>query len=210
MKSNEPRQLRVLFAFLYFPVMVFLQIARDIVAAMSGNPNYTTPFPALAVITAALDDLQAKLTAAADGGKMAMSERNTAWSYAKSLLRQLGNYVQANCQNNLDNLLSSGFTPTKTPTPIGPLAAPESLAFTRNNKTGKLYLRFKPVYGTTAGYTVQTAPAATGPFTEYVLSSTSRVEITGQTPLQTLWVRVNATGAAGTSPWSEPASVMII
>lgn len=210
MKSNEPRQLRVLLSFLAFPVMIFLQVARDIVSKMTGNPNYMTPFPPLVDIGAALDDLQAKISAAAGAGKDAIGERNTSWNTARGLMRQLGSYVQTHCQNDSDILQSSGFSATKTPVPIGPLATPADLRFSRNEKTGMLFLRFKPVYGMTAGYTVQVAPAATGPFTDYALSSTTRVEIKGQAPMQVVWFRVAATGAAGTSPWSDPASVPII
>ena len=77
MKSNEPRQLRVLIALLRFPVMIFLQTARDIVAAMTGNAHYTTPFPALVDVTTALDDLQAKIEAAAGRDLRAIAARNS-------------------------------------------------------------------------------------------------------------------------------------
>ena len=210
MKTSEPIQLRVLLAPIYLPILLFLQFGEDLVVAMTGNAHYTTPVPALAVISAALDDLRAKITAANAGGKLARSERNTAWTTAKGLLRQLAAYVQLNCQNDIDILLSSGFSATKIPAPIGPLGAPQNVRLSRKDMEGQIYLQFTPVYGTTAGYTVQTAPAATGPFTDYVLSSKSRVFIDNQTPLQACWVRVRATGTAGAGPWSEVVSIMVL
>ena len=210
MKSNEPRQLRVLIALLRFPVMIFLQTARDIVAAMTGNAHYTTPFPALVDIGTALDDLQAKIEAAAGRDKTAVAARNNAWTNAKSLMRQLADYVQAHCQNDLEILLSSGFQATKTPTPVGPIGVPQNLRLTRTKDLGQLLLRFARVYGVTAGYLVQIAEDSDGPFTDYVNTSDSRLFITGLTGMKTYWVRVRATGADGAGPWSEPTCSIVL
>lgn len=210
MKSNEPRQLRVLIALLRFPVMIFLQTARDIVAAMTGNANYATPFPALADITAALDNLQAKIEAAAGRDLPAIAARNSAWVTAKSLMRQLADYVQAHCQNDLTILLSSGFHATKTPAPVGPVSAPQNLRLQRTKDSGELLLRFAAVYGVTAGYLVQIAEDAEGPFTDYVNTSNSRLVIKGLTPMKTYWARVRATGAEGAGPWSEPTCAIVL
>jgi hypothetical protein len=177
---------------------------------MTGNPNFATPFPALADITAALDDLQAKISAAAGGGKIATADRNSAWDTARTLIRQLASYVQMHCLNDLAILLSSGFTSTKTPAPIGPLPAPENLRLSRTDMSGQVLFRFKRVYGATAGYLVQTAADSAGPFTDYVLSTTTRVFINGRTPLITVWVRVRANGAAGPGPFSEPTCIIVL
>ena len=210
MKSNEPRQLRVLIALLRFPVMIFLQTARDIVAAMTGNVHYTTPFPALVDIGTALDDLQAKIEAAAGRDKTAVAARNNAWTTAKSLMRQLAGYVQAHCQNDLEILLSSGFQATKTPAPIGPLGAPQNLRLTRTDMPGELVLRFEAVYGARAGYLVQIAEDSDGPFTDYVATSSSRVEIKGLTEMKTYWARVRASGKEGAGPWGESTCSILL
>ena len=210
MKSNEPRQLRVLFALLRFPVMIFLQTARDIVAGMTGNAHYATPFPALADITTALDDLQAKIEAAAGRDKTAIAARNNAWTTAKSLIRQLANYVQSHCQNDLEILLSSGFHATKTPAPVGPLGAPQNLRLTRTKDLGQLLLRFQAVFGVRAGYLVQIAEDSDGPFADYAATSSSRVEIKGLTGMKTYWARVRASGKEGAGPWSEPTCSIVL
>lgn len=151
MKTNEPRQLRVLLALLYYPITIFLQAGRDIVVALTGNTNYTTPFPALADVTAALDDLQAKIEAAAGRDQTAMAARNQSRENARSLFRQLANYVQAHCQNNLEILLSTGFHPTKTPAPVGALPAPQNLHTSYNGKDGEVILRMNRVPGVRGG-----------------------------------------------------------
>jgi hypothetical protein len=210
MKTDQPRQLRISLAILYLPVVLFLIAARSVIIALTGNVNFTTPFPALAEITAALDDLEAKIAAAAGRDKTAVAVRNTAWETAKTLIRQLTNYVQMHCQNDLGILLSSGFTATKIPTPVGPVGAPQNPRLTRTEMTGEVLFRFSAVYGTTAGYLVQIATDSEGPFTDYVNTSSTRVLIDGRTPFAKVWARVRATGTAGPGPWSEPTCVMVL
>ena len=101
MKTNQARQLRVSLAIVYLPIVLFLMGARSIVIALTGNANYPTPFPALADITTALDNLAAKISAAAGRDKKAIAARNTAWETCKNLIRQLASYVQIHSQNDL-------------------------------------------------------------------------------------------------------------
>ena len=210
MKTNQPRQLRVSLAILYLPIALFLMGARSIVVALGGNPNYPTTFPTLAVVTAALDDLQAKIAAAAGHDKTAMAARDASWETAKGLVRQLASFVQMHCGNDLTILLSSGFATTKTPVSVGTLPAPGNPRLTRTDMSGQVLFRFSPVRGTTAGYLVQTATDTAGPFTDLVNSTRTRVTIEGRTPLSTMWARVRASGAAGPGPWSNPASVVVV
>jgi hypothetical protein len=210
MKTNQPRQLRVLLAIIYYPIMVFLQTGRDIVTAMTGNTNYTTPFPVLADITAALDDLQAKITAAAGRDRMAMAARNAAWAMAKSLIRQLANYVQAHCQNDVEILLTSGFTATKTPAPIGPLLAPENLKIVYLSPSGTVELRMEAVRGVRGGYPIEQAEGADGPWVPSLISSKSRALISNLTPGKSYRLRAAAIGADGQSGWSNAVGFMAI
>src|SRR4051812_24225383 len=56
---------------------VKVSTARHIVDAMTGNPNFTTPNPSLASVTAAADALEAA-QAALDGTLIKTYDRNTA------------------------------------------------------------------------------------------------------------------------------------
>jgi hypothetical protein len=207
--QNTPK-LRVSLAGLRLILTNFLLFGRNVVTMMTGNLNYTTPFPLLADVTTALDDLAAKAEAALSRDRIAMAARNAAWATAISLLRQLAAYVQAHCQNDLTILVSSGFLPTKTPAPVGPLGAPLGSRLTRTGMGGQLLLRFQRVYGTLAGYTVQVGETPAGPYTDYIVASSTRVEIDGRTPMTTYWVRVRANGADGPGPWSEPVSAIAL
>ena len=210
MKNNTPRQLRVLLALLYRPVSIFLQEARNIVTAMTGNANYSKPFPALVDVTNALDDLQAKIEAAAGRDRTAMAARNVSWDTARGLIRQLASYVQINCENDLEILLSSGFTATKTPAPLGALPAPENLRVKYTGTSGQAILRMQPVYGVRAGYTVQQAMNAEGPYTEIVNHSKTTFVVPDLIPGKTYYLRASANGAAGPSGWSNPVQFMAV
>ena len=76
-------------------------------------------------------------------------------------------------------------------------------------KTGHLMLRFDRA-NNVSNYSVQTAPAATGPWEDDGISTATRVLIGGLTPGETLWARACANGSAGASEWSAPATAMAI
>jgi hypothetical protein len=210
MKNNQARKLQVVFTLLKLPILLFLQAARDILAMMTGNPNYTTPFPALADVGAGLDDLEAKITAAAGRDKIAMAERKTAWVKAKLLMGQLGNYVQGHCQNDLDILLSSGFNPTKVPAPIGALAAPISPICRQGEFSGVLRARTRRVYGATVYFWRVALASAPTVYVKTAETNGCRCEFTGLTPGEIYLTEVSVMGTAGQSNYSSAGSLMVI
>lgn len=202
-KRISVRKLRVSMTCLRLGLYAFIGFARQVVSKMTNNANYTTPMPTLTEVSAGLDDLQAKADAAVGGGKIAMDVRDAAWENSIMQVRSLGAYVQLNCQNNLDILQSSGFFPTKTPTPYGALAAPTNLRTKYNGHAGQLLLQLDRVFGVTAGYCYQQAESLNGPFVEITNSNKTTVKVTGLTPATTYYFRACANGAKGPSGWSN-------
>lgn len=210
MKTSNPLKIRVSLTFLRKGVNAFISFGRQVVTNMTGNTNYTTPEPTLAAVTTGLDDLQAKMDAAAVGGKVDMDVRNTAWEASIMQLRSLATYVQLNCQNDLDILQSAGFVSTKTPAPVGPLPAPENLRSSYTGTSGEVILRINRVLGVTAGYTYQQADSPAGPFATIGVSNKTRFTATGLTPAKTYWFQACANGAAGPSGPCSAISVIAI
>ncbi len=211
MKTATPLKLRVSMKCLRLGVYPYLGYVSQVVTKMTGNPNYTTPTPTLAAITTGRDTLQAKADAAVGGGKNAYFARNASWDGSIMQIRELINYVQLNGQNDADILTSSGFDLTKTSTPVGPLSPPENLQATYNSVSGELLLRMKPVRGVTAGYCLQQADSATGPWVEIANTSKSREnKVTGLTPGKTYYFRTCANGTSGPSGWSSVISIMAV
>ena len=186
-----------------------IAFVRNVIALMTGNIKYPTPTPTLAAITTSVNAFETAVHEALDGGKIVIATRNAARVELLALMRQLAAYVQGSCNADLLALLSSGFAAVRAPSPVGVLPAPLNPRLTYTDKSGELLLKFDRV-NNAANYSVQTAPAATGPWTDEDLSTATRVVIGGLTPGETLWARCCANGSAGASEWSTPATAMAI
>ncbi|HEY5241142.1 MAG TPA: hypothetical protein VIJ22_06750, partial [Polyangiaceae bacterium] len=73
----------------------FLAYATGVAHAMTNNPAFPTPVPALSALLAAVSDLQAAETVALTKAKGTVAARNDKRAVVVSLLRQLSGYVQA-------------------------------------------------------------------------------------------------------------------
>jgi hypothetical protein len=204
------RHLTVSIACLRLPFPLFLCCGRSILWAMTNNAQYPNPEPSLPVIKESLDELETLMIAAARGDRVAVQQRNSARYHAGQLLRQLACFVQIHCGNDLAVLLSSGFVTTKDKKRIGPLPAPGNVRTTYTGMTGEVMLRMKKVRGACAGYTVEIAESADGPWVPYCCRSTSRILVQGLVPTKIYWLRVRAHGTAGPGPWSQSVRVIAL
>jgi hypothetical protein len=184
-----------------------IAFTRNVVTLMTGNTNYPTPSPALAVITASVDTFETKVHDALDGGKIAIATRNAGRNELLSLLRQLAAYVTGNCKADLVLLLTSGYDAVRTPSPVGVLPAPQNLRLEYTGMSGELRLKFDRV-ANAANYSVQSATSPDGPWEDQDLSTASRVTITGLTPGKVYWARACANGSQGSSEYGGPATAM--
>ena len=73
----------------------FIAYATGVAHAMTNNPAFPTPVPALSALSAAVSELQAAETLALTRAKGTATARNDKRAVVVSLLRQLGGYVQA-------------------------------------------------------------------------------------------------------------------
>ncbi len=206
---KTPRRLKVSIACLRLPIAPYLMCGRSIVQALSDNPSYPEVYPPLEVVDLALTDLETKAHQAANGDRVALANRNQAWGETGELLRQLASFVQIHCRNELAVLLSSGFVPTKPRRKIGSLPAPGNLRASPTGISGEMKLRIGKVRGARAGYTVQLADAADGPFADFCHSTSSRILLPGLPPMTYRWVRARAVGTAGPGPWSTPLRLTV-
>lgn len=177
---------------------------------LTSNPSYTTPFPTLATVTAAIDNLDAANNAAIGGGRVDISARKAARAELVSLMRQLAAWVQAHCQNDPTILLSSGFQMTKTPEPIGPLPAPDAPLLRHGMVSGTLKARVRKVKGASAynwRIALATAPVV---YVETAQTTASRYLFENLTPGQIYLVQTNALGSVGESNWSTTTNLMVI
>ena len=96
--------------------------------ALTGNTNFTNLPVELAVFKAKLDSYSASIADARDGGKKAITLRNHLGQEVIRIIRAIALYVELNCKDDMNILLSSGFQPrSSTRTPAQPLDQPTIL-----------------------------------------------------------------------------------
>jgi hypothetical protein len=186
-----------------------IAFTRNVITLMTGNTNYPTPSPTLAVLTTSVNAFEVAVHDALDGGKIAIATRNASRNELLSLLRQLAAYVTGNCKADVLALIGSGFNAVKTPAPVGVLPAPQNLRLEYTGMSGELLLKFDRV-NNAANYSVQSAENPNGPWEDQDLSTAARVKIGGLTAGKVYWVRACANGSHGASEWGGPATAMAV
>ncbi len=179
-------------------------------SSMNSNPLFATPTPTLADVTAAREELEIRITAAAMGDRSAIALRKDQEKVLKTLLQKLASYVQI-ASNSESDILTSGFDVRRKGEAIGHLSRPAALDAKRTDAEGVVQLSWKPVNGS-QHYIVEmtTSDPMTGSASWAHLAYTgkSNQEVTNLTPGTVYWFRVRALGSKGQSPFSDPAKVM--
>jgi hypothetical protein len=124
--SPKPKVIKAKFGLAHEPAQNVLTTSLNVYNNLFSSTFFTTAAGAPAppvdqpTLKTANDALQAAVTAAAGGGKQAITAKNHAKDAVVTLLDQLATYVSANSKGDMNAFMSSGFTPkstakTKTP-----------------------------------------------------------------------------------------------
>jgi len=117
--------------------------ATSIVEQMTGNPNFTTPNPALADVTTKTTTLETAQSAA-DAIRQASKAQTVLLSLTEdeldALLDQLGSYVDNIAAGDEQIILSSGYDVADTTGDVDPLYAPEDFTGTTGDEVGEANL----------------------------------------------------------------------
>jgi len=188
--------------------------SHAVLAGMTNNPAYDHPPVDLAVFKTAVDSYSAAIAAALDGSKKAMSERKKQRAAVIKMLRQLGHFVEATCNEDMATFMSSGFEAALTTrTPSQPLPQP-SIEKIDQGKTGQFRVTTRAIRKALS-YELQYAalgPGGTpGTWTTITLTSARpAATVDGLTPGTTYAFRVRALGKLGHTDWSDSATRMCI
>jgi|SRR5690349_3330910 len=183
---------------------------RQIVSAMTNNPSFPTPTPALPDVAARLDQLEKSF----DSVQSAKSEVSTrvatqdnAETEVDQILTQLGGYVESVAGRD-DTLITSAGMETKASrsAPTIPVE-PESLGALAGTHEGVILLSWKPVPNAKS-YTIEssTDPATPSSWTHVAIATSAAKAISNLKSGTRYWFRVAAVGAGGESGWSEHAT----
>jgi hypothetical protein len=187
-----------------------VQFLQQVVTAMTGNANFTTPVPALAVITSKATDLETKFNDAQGARQTAQQKttlQNTADRDADLAITQLAAYVENTSAGDAAKIQSAGMDVRAAGAPVGALPAPAALSATVGDNDGEIDLDWDNVKGATS-YTVQRSPDPITPtsWQQAIIVTKSKGTVTGLVSGTKYWFRVAAVGAAGQGAWSDPAT----
>jgi hypothetical protein len=180
-----------------------------VVDGMTNNPKLVNSPVNPADLKAQVETYASLIAAAEDGGQKAIIERQKQRGVVMQMLRQLGHWVEANCNNDPAILKSSGFQQQALPvrTTPQPLDGPPSFRVEHGPNSGQAILRGKPV-PKAVGYTVRYAPIGSdgkpGSWTELSPVTVIRsIAVNGLTPGTTYAFQIRALGRLGYSDWSD-------
>src|SRR6266700_7583662 len=86
-----------------------------VVDGMTNNPKFVNPPFNPADLKTQVETYASLIAAAVDGSKKAITERKKQRAVVVKMLRQLGHWVEANCDDDAAILQSSGFQQQATP-----------------------------------------------------------------------------------------------
>jgi hypothetical protein len=187
---------------------LFINDTSVVLKAMADNVAiYDKPSPPLADIQLALDNLSDGIAAMVNGGQAATINKNNLRLIAGNLVRQEAAYVAVACKGSMANLILSGFPPQKPArTPVGPMPQPQGLTVSHGPQLGQLTASVNPVFGA-ASYSYRLTPNTPGAVPIIEQDTASWHTFTSLTAGVTYKIEVSVLGAAGTSDWSNPASL---
>ncbi|HYR44793.1 MAG TPA: fibronectin type III domain-containing protein [Terriglobia bacterium] len=172
--------------------------------------DYPAPPIDEATFKGAIETLSAKITAALDGGKKALAERNRQEQVVIKMMRQLGQYAEVACKDDMPIFLKSGFQAVSI-VKAGQQPLSQSIRkITAGKISGQLHMLLMAVDGATA-YEVRWAAIVNGTpgtwATQLVTKTRPAVTLKGLTPGATYSIQVRSfADESGFSDWSDPVT----
>ncbi|HEY2385009.1 MAG TPA: fibronectin type III domain-containing protein [Terriglobia bacterium] len=180
-----------------------------VVDGLTNNLKLADPPIKPADLKAQVETYTSLIAASADGGKQAIAERKKQRAVVVKMLRQLGHWVEANCNDDATILQSSGFrqrvTPVRNHQPQQ-LNGPPSFKADSGKSSGQVVLHGKRVLKALS-YKARYAPIGAdgkpGTWAELPAAGTRSITVTGLTPGTNYAFQMCALGRAGYTDWSD-------
>jgi hypothetical protein len=191
------------------PNPALITYAQGIVKGMTGNAYFATPSPTLAVLTAAIADLQTTETLALTRAKGAAVLRNEKRATLVSLLQQERSYVQGIADLNPENggsiIQSAGLAVKKVP-----VHPPRVFAAKAGAVSGSVTL-VVPSAGTRSSYEWESSTDGAKAWVAMPPTIQAKTSITGLTPGSSVQFRYRAvTPKGGAGDWSLPITMPLV
>jgi len=199
--------LRVSLGFADLPDAQLSGHGRTVGTKLQNNPNFTTPVVAPTAVLAKVDEFDAAIAAAAQGGTPLTAAKNDRRAELISMLRELAAYVQSQGKNDLTIILSSGFTVNKTDRTRKPLDKPV-ITDIDNFASTQLMVSMPPL-DNARSYEFRARNGNGDWKTVAITTKARKVILQGFTPGATYDLQARGVGGStGYSDWSDPVSHM--
>jgi hypothetical protein len=188
-------------------VQVLVRGNAVLVGVYTDKDDYANPPIDETTLKSQLDGLSAAISAALDGGKAAIAQREQQKEIVVKSLHQLGHYVEETCKNDITIFLKSGFQTVSTVrTPKVP-ASEHFRKIVAGKNSGQMEVTLVAQREAFA-YQLQLATVgqggAMGPWVEHPIAKTRPATvISGLTPGTTYVFQVRAQTDSGYTDWSE-------
>jgi hypothetical protein len=189
------------------PIPALISYVQQILKAMTGNPAFPSPVPALTVVIAAINDLQNAETAALTRVKGAVLTRNEKRTALVMLLQQLKGYIQAQADANVENgasIIASAGVGVKRPV----VRAPRVFDAKLGPVTGTVKL-VAPSAGLRASYEWQYSTDGGKTWVLAPVTLQAKTSIVGLTPGATDQFRYRPVTKTGEGDWSQTVVLMV-
>ncbi len=187
-----------------------VDLAGTIVLSMTGNANYTTPDPALLVITSAANDLDNKIVASEQKRQQwlqSVSEEDVLAGTLREKLTLEGTYVQLKSAGDEAKILSAGMEVQDERTPAVVPPQVENLRGSQGDEEGEIDLVWDSLKNKAQNYSVRyREEVANAPWIFAPENPTkSKYSVKNLVPGKTYRFEVAGNNAAGRGGYSEPA-----
>ena len=187
-----------------------IERARHTIIMMTGNANYTTPSPTLAVVGAANDALESAYNASRGRDKNLVAAMRLRRKEMLYQIGQLSAYVQEASGGDEEKIRSSGFDIKNVKTPH-PVIAGEvnNVRLADGSSSGKITVDWDKASNAVM-YVILTSANAdfTGQEPKGITTKTHK-EIGSLTTGNRYWVKVIGLGREEVGPASEPVSIIV-
>ena len=185
-----------------------IALSEYVEGKMTGNPNFTTPNPAIADVTAARELLVTAVAQAQSRSFADIAVRNAQTLVLRTLLVNLARYVNNIALGDVDKAVSSGFELAQVPEPSTSLEAPSKLDVQAGSFEGSMELVWKAVENARMYqvYVNEADPSDPSKWTLATVSSRAKARVIDLVPGKFYSFRVTALGRIGEGPASDVVS----
>lgn len=213
-------QAKLIISFEHLSEPDFLVKAENIVTAMTGNSDYSEPWPpqapSLAELDLALNTYKKDYHASLTRDTVKIAQRISSRQNLSDLLKRLPSYLEFIAQGDIAMLSKTGYELRKniSYTPNNQiLVAPSDFKVSHGTKKGTINIH-TALLADAGSYEVQTTkgdPNVEANWQHATSSITcSQILLEGLIPTQIYWIRIRGIGRNGSGAWAEPISIIVV